>query len=111
MGYVFTIALFTIEAEYMAMMEAMKEAIWLQGLFDDLKTDQDLFKINCNSMSAIYLAKNQVYHAKMKRIDFSFNFVREIPNEGDIELQMIHTKENPTDMLTKVILGVKFAHC
>jgi len=31
-----TVALFTIEAEYMAMTEAKKEAIWLQGLLDDL---------------------------------------------------------------------------
>jgi len=54
----------TTEAEYMAMTEAMKEAIWLQGLLDDLGIEQDLLKINCDSMSAIYLAKNQVYHAR-----------------------------------------------
>ena len=52
------VALSTTEAEYMAMTEAMKEVIWLQGLFDDLGIDQDLLKINCDSMSAIYLVKN-----------------------------------------------------
>ena len=31
-----TVALSTKEAEYMAMTEAMKEVIWLQGLLDDL---------------------------------------------------------------------------
>ena len=66
MGYVFTlsqapvnlrsilqsiVALSTTEAEYMIMTEDMKEAIWLQGLLDDLKIDQDLLKINCDSMS------------------------------------------------------------
>ena len=30
---------------------------------------------------------------------------------GDIELQKIHKKENPADMLTKIVQGVKFAHC
>jgi len=58
-----TVALSTIAAEYMTMMEAIKEAIWLQRLLDDLGIDQDLLKINCDSMSAIYLVKNQVYHA------------------------------------------------
>ena len=95
----------------MAMTEAMKEAIWLQGLLDDLGVDQDLLKINCDSMSAIYLAKNQVYHARTKHIDVRFHFVREILDEGDIELLKIHTTKNPADMLTKVVSGVKFAHC
>ena len=52
-----TITLFTTEAEYMAMTETMKEAIWLQGLLDDLGIDHDLLKINCDSMSDIYLVK------------------------------------------------------
>ena len=74
MGYVFTlsqtpasyrtilqstVALSTMEAEYMAMTEAMKEAICLQRLLNDLWIDQDLLKINFDSMSAIYLTKNQ----------------------------------------------------
>ena len=74
----------------MAMTEAMKEAIWLQGLLDDL-VDQDLLKTNCDSMSVIYLAKNQVYHERTKHIDVRFHFVREILDEGDIELLKIHT--------------------
>ena len=72
--------------------------------------DQDLLKINCDSISAIYLAKNLVYHARTKHIDVRFHFVLEILDEGDIDLQKIHTKENPADMLTKVIPRVKFAH-
>ena len=95
----------------MAMMEATKELIWLQELLDDLEMDQDLLKINCDSMSAIYLVKNQVYHVRTKHIDIRFHFVRKILDEGDIELQKIHTKKNPADMLIKVVLRIKFAHC
>ena len=68
------------------MTEAMKEIIWLQGLLDDLGINQDLLKINCDSMSDVYLAKNQEYHARTKHIDVRFHFVREILDEGDIEL-------------------------
>ena len=67
-------------------------------------------KINYDSMSAIYLAKNQVHHARTKNIDVRFHFTREILDEGDIELLKIHIKENPADMLTKVMSGVKFTH-
>ena len=70
----------------MAMTEVMKEAIWLQGFLDNLGIDQNLLKINCDSMSAIYLAKN---------IYVRFHFVREILDEGDIELLNVHTKKNP----------------
>jgi len=62
-------------------------------------------------MSAIYLAKNQVYHARTKHIDIRLWFTLEILDEYDIELLKIHTKENPTDMLTKVVSGMKFTHC
>jgi len=57
------------------------------------------------------LVKNQVYHARKKHIDVSFYFVLEILNKGDIELQTIHIKKNLTDMLIKIVSGVKFAHC
>ena len=52
----------------MAMARAMNEAIWLQKLLDDLCIEYDLLKINCDNMSIIYLAKNQVYHARNKFI-------------------------------------------
>jgi len=118
MGYVFTLshapvswhsnlqfiaALSTTETEYMVMTEVMKEAIWVQGLPDDLGIDQNLLKINCDSMNIIYLGKNQVYHAMTKHIDIKFHFVWEILDEGDFELKKIHTKENLADILTKVI--------
>ena len=62
----------------MAMTEAMKEAIWLQELLDDLKIEQDLLKIKCDSMSAIYLVKNQVYHVRTKYINIRFHFFRRL---------------------------------
>jgi len=40
-----TVTLFTMEAEYMTMIEAIIEAIWLQGLLDNLEIDHDLLKI------------------------------------------------------------------
>ena len=84
--------------------------IYLQGLLDDLRIDQDLLKIKYDSMSAIYLIKNQVYYVRMKHIDIRFHFV-EILDEGDIELQKVHTKENPVDSFIKVVSGAKFTHC
>lgn len=35
-----TMVLSIVEAEYISLMEAIKEAIWLKGLLDDLRVEQ-----------------------------------------------------------------------
>ncbi|GMI75420.1 cysteine-rich RLK (RECEPTOR-like protein kinase) 8 [Hibiscus trionum] len=106
-----TVALSTTEAEYMAVAEAVKEAIWLNGLLEDLGVVQSHISLYCDSQSAIHLAKNQVYHSRTKHIDVRYHFVREIFEEGKVLLQKIATAENPADMLTKVVTSIKFNHC
>jgi len=107
----FTVAMSMTEVEYMALTEAVKEAIWLQDLMDDLRIEQDFLRVHCDRMSAIYLAKNQVYHARTKHIDVKYHFARDVFEDRDIEVKKIHTEDNLGDMLTKVVLGVKFNHC
>ncbi|KAM2680165.1 hypothetical protein EV2_011992 [Malus domestica] len=99
------------EAEYMAVAETIKEAIWIHGLIRDLGVDQKQVEVHCDSQSAIYLAKYQVHHARTKHIDVRYHFVREIVGEGEIILQKIPTKDNPADMLTKVVGVAKIVHC
>ena len=65
----------------------------------------------CNSQSAIYLAKNYVYHARTKHIDVRFHKIRELVATGELLLETIHTSENVADMLTKPITANKFKHC
>ena len=64
-----------------------------------------------DSQSAIYLVKNQVYHARTKHIDVRYHFVREIIEEGEVLVQKIKTDDNLADMLTKVVTTIKFNHC
>ena len=106
-----TVALSTTEAEYMAITEAVKEAIWLQALLENLGLTQEHINLYCNSQSAIHLTKNQVYHAHTKHIDVRFHFVREIIDEGKILFQKIKKADNPADMLIKAMTTIKFEHC
>ena len=94
----------------MALTEAIKEAIWLHGLIEDLGIIQEHVSIFCDSQSAIHLVKNQVHHSQTKHIDVRFHFI-DIVDEGDILLQKIGTADNPTDMMTKPVPLHKFKHC
>ncbi|KAH9733955.1 Integrase catalytic domain-containing protein [Citrus sinensis] len=106
-----TIVLSTTKAEYMAATEAVKEVIWLKGLLGDLGVIQENIAVFCDNQSAIFLANNQTYHARTKHIDVKYHYVREIIESGVVLLRKIDTKDNPSDMLTKVVSGVKFQHC
>lgn len=74
----------TTEAEYIAIIEAVKDAIWLQGLRKELGIRQEAITIFCDSQSTIQLAKNQVYDARTKHIDVWYHFIREIIEEGGV---------------------------
>ena len=79
-----TLALSTTEAEYMAITEAAKEAIWLHGLLRELGIGQEEITIFFDSESAIQLAKNQLYHAMMKNIDVRYYFILYIIEYGGV---------------------------
>ncbi|KAJ9558432.1 hypothetical protein OSB04_013046 [Centaurea solstitialis] len=84
-----TIALSTTDAEYMAATEAIKEALWLQGLISELGIVQNQVELHCDSQSAINLAKHQVLDRKT------------------IVLKKVPTEDNAADMLTKVVAVAK----
>ena len=48
--------------------EATKEVLWLARLVKELGVEQGGVQVHCDSQSAIYLAKNQVCHARTKHI-------------------------------------------
>ena len=103
------VALSTTEAEYMAINEASKEAMWLKEICAELGFKQQGIKLYCESQSALALARNPVNHEK--NITTKFNFIRDLVEAGDIVLNKIHTNVNPADFLTKTIPGQKFQLC
>ena len=100
-----TVALSSCEAEYMALKDAIKEQIYLQGLFDQIpalrgKTTEKLFT---DSQSAILLAKNPAFHKRTKHIDIQYHFVRNANLNGETNLVYIPTEKQLADSLTKSV--------
>ena len=94
----------------MAMKEARKEATWLSGLVNELGLKQDSMVLQCDSQSAIHLAKNQVYHARTKLIAMRYHKIREWVSSDDISLSKILITEIASDMLTMPVPIDKFKH-
>ena len=77
-----TIVLSTIEVEYMTLIEAVKETIWLEGLLDELRVGHKQIFIYSDSQSVICLVKNPLFLVRMKHIDVRYQFVQEIISDG-----------------------------
>ncbi|CAM8982734.1 unnamed protein product [Rhodiola kirilowii] len=105
------VTLSTTEAEFVAVTEVVKEALWLKGVLAELKHDQKCVKIGCDSQGVIHLSKHQVFHERSKHIDVKLHFVREVIETGAVAMVKIDTEENPADMLTKPVPSAKFQLC
>ncbi|KAK2378762.1 putative mitochondrial protein [Trifolium repens] len=125
-GYIFTVgttavswmsriqkivAISTTEAEYVAVTEASKELIWLQGLLTELGFIQRQNSLYSDSQSAIHLAKNSAFHSRTKHIDLRYHFIRSLLEDEVLTLKKIEGRKNPADMLTKVVTIDKLKLC
>lgn len=107
-----TVALSTLEAEYMAMTQATKEAIWLQGFLRELRYPIPPIRILGDNQGALATAQNPVYHARTKHIDIQHHFVREAVANGVISVSYVPTAIMAADILTKPISrDMHIAHC
>jgi hypothetical protein len=105
------VALSTTEVEYMAATHGRKEAVWLHRLCSGIGFEKRAMKINCDSQSTIFLAKNPTYHSRMKHIDVQYHFMRDMVERKKVLLEKVDTLENITDSLTKSVSVVKFSWC
>ena len=105
------VALSTTEAEFMALTEATKEALWLQGLIGEFGVKQDSVIILSDSQSAIHLTKNQGYHERTKHIDVRLHFIREVVGSKRVLIEKVHTDDNAADFVTKPVTATKFERC
>jgi len=82
----------------MVTVETSKEALWLRGLIGIFGIIHDSVQIYCGSQSVIYLAKNHMYHKRIKHIDVRFHRIRQwVAVEKIIDFIKISTKKNPAD--------------
>ena len=101
----------TTEAEFVAMAESVKEAIWLRRLLHSLgfpfKVPTPIFSDN---QGAIQLVKNPKFHKRTKHIETKYYLIREKYERQEIDVFYIHTKQQLADLLTKALTRDTFEH-
>lgn len=112
-----TVALSTTEAEYMAISDCSRHALWIKAIFLDLDisfspefsvsssvsvfSSSDSISIFNDNNGSNILTKDPVINDRSKHIDIRYHFIREKVKEKQISTHHIPMSENPADYLTK----------
>ena len=95
-----------MEAEYMAISDCSKQAIWIKALL--LKIGIRLKSIPIYGDS-IFIASNPVQESQTKHINIQYHFIHDLVSAKEVELMFVPGEMNPADMFTKNLAKVKFA--
>jgi hypothetical protein len=97
-----TVALLTVEAEYVAMSRCTQQMVWMQAWLDEVEIEHEMPGIiKGDSRGGIALAKNTKDHGKVKHIDVQHHYIRELVDSGIITFDKVPGEENPADLFTK----------
>ena len=61
----------------------------------------DHIPIKCDNTSAINLSNNPIQHSRIKNINISHYFLRDLVQNGDISLKFVDTNNQLADIFTK----------
>ena len=101
-----TVADSTTEAEYIALSDAAKEAVWIKKFVSELEvvpSIADPVELYCDNNGAIAQAKEPQSHQRSKHILRRFHLIRETVQRGDVQICRVPTDDNIADPLTKAL--------
>lgn len=133
-----TVALSSVEAEYIAMSTAAREMVWLTQLLDEVNTnppkrkaisiavngskhalrsdddglhyDPEVPIISTDSAGARVIAENPQHHKRTKHVDIQHHFIRELVTNGKLKIAAIRGVDNSADLLTKPLPSAVIKH-
>lgn len=91
------------------MASAASEVTWLVRLLEELGVNNlKPITLHCDNQSALYIAKNPVFHDRTKHIELDCHFTRDKVLEGLLQLSYLPTKHQLADVLTKIMPSTQF---
>ena len=71
---------------------------------------QENSKLFSENHSFIHIMNNSTFHSNTKHIKIEYHFIRSILEDELLNLEKIHSSQNPIDMLTKVVTREKLSY-
>ncbi|GAA5972784.1 hypothetical protein JCM11641_003938 [Rhodosporidiobolus odoratus] len=103
-----SVAISSTEAEYMALSEAAREAMWLRQLLVEIGfPPSSPALIRGDNSGALLLANHPTSHGRTKHIATHYHFTREQVAEGTVALKWVPTGEMAADLMTKGLAPAK----
>jgi len=104
-----TVSLSSTEAEYKALAEGGREAIFLRDLLIAMGyPNAGPTQIFCDNEGARLLASNPAFHARTKHIDVRHHWIREHVEAKTFNISRVPTDLNTADILTKALAPATF---
>lgn len=96
----------TMEAEFIALTAAGKEAEWLRNFLLDIELwpqPMPAISLYCDSQATMSKAYNNIYNGKSRHIGIRHAYIRELITSGVITIVYVKSKDNLADPLTKAL--------
>ena len=96
-------------AEYMALYEAVKEALWLKSLASTIHIHlNNGILIYEDNSGCVKIANNPGSHKLAKHIDIKYHYTKERVEDKSIRVEYISTENQIADIFTKPLGPIKF---
>ena len=94
----------TMEAEFIALAAAGKEAEWLRNLLLDIELwpqPMPAISLHCDSEATMSRAYSKIYNGKSRHISLRHEYVRQLIVEGVVTIIFVRSQNNMADPFTK----------
>ena len=96
-----SVVLSTTEAEYVAILEVVKEIKIVYQLLESLDGKMPSIKVRVDYIGAIWLANNSGISERTKHVDTRAHFVRAYVINEVVTTEFVKSNENINDIMTK----------
>ncbi|KAM1900185.1 hypothetical protein ACFX14_029161 [Malus domestica] len=98
------------EAEYRQLAYTAATLSWFRHIFRDLHLSLSPPRLWCDNISALAVASNPVYQARMRHVEVDYHYVREKVVRKELQVGYVATADQIADFLTKGLSSPRFRY-